>query len=326
MRNLEDKIFNIKSSRDFIDLSLQVFKFQYQENEVYRLWCDYLGKNSQNVKRLNDIPFLPIEFFKTHDVVAFKERAIHKFISSGTTKERKSTHWIKDLSLYERSFCENFEYFFGDSSNYCFLIVLPSYAQNPFSSLIYMMEFLVKNSHYKDSGFYNENYSKLIDVIKKNESKSIPTILFGVSYALLDLIEMQKFELKHTLVFETGGMKGRRKELIKQALHDSLCRGFAVDKIYSEYGMCELFSQAYSKGGGIFYTPAQMKILLRDVNDPLSLQDEPRGVINVIDLANLYSCSFIATEDLGEKHADGGFEIIGRLDNSALRGCNLMYL
>ncbi|MDR1848081.1 MAG: acyltransferase [Bacteroidales bacterium] len=328
MKSLEKRIFVPKTSQDFDALCMEIFKFQYTNNYIYRQFCDLLQRNPQNVKQKIDVPFLPIEFFKTHKVVSGRWKEVAFFQSSGTTSSQKSTHFIKDLSLYERSFVHNFNAFWGNFQQYCFLVALPLYSKNPHSSLIYMMNYLVSHTRNNGSRFFNEDLDALIEAIMANEKAKKKTILFGVTYALLDIIEKQPLNLQHTLVFETGGMKGQRAELTKEELHLRLCEGFNVRNICSEYGMCELFSQVYSAGNGIFHTTNGLfQVAVRDINDPLSVDFQAgKGAINVIDLANLYSCSFIATADLGQKINDQTFKLLGRLADSDVRGCNLLYL
>lgn len=326
MEELINRIFNIKNSNEFEALALEVFKFQFENNKVYGSWCRLMGKNPDNVFNINSIPFLPISFFKTHNVVSFPSSPVHFFKSSGTTGNETSKHFIYDLSIYERSFTSCFEQFFSKVEDYCFIALLPNYLQQGNSSLVYMIDNFIKKSKYKESNFYNGSLEDVILTIKECEKENRKTILFGVTYALLDLIEIEKLNLNNTIVFETGGMKGRRKELIREELHKTLCQGFGINAVASEYGMCELFSQAYSKGEGRFFCPNQMKILIRDTYDPLTyLSDNKTGGINVIDLANIYSCSFIETQDLGKIHSDNSFELLGRIDNTTIRGCNLMY-
>lgn len=326
MEEMRERIFDLQSDEEFDKLCLDVFRYQYRNNDVYSRWCDLLGKGINSVNSRKDIPFLPIGFFRTHKVVSFKEEPIAFFKSSGTSSATVSRHWIRTFDLYERSFLSNFEQFFGKTENYCFIALLPNYQQQGNSSLVYMMQGLISRSKYSESGFYPHKVEKIRDLLLHNESLNIPTILFGVSYALLDLAEAYNFKLQHTTVFETGGMKGRRKELPKQELHKILCQSLGVQSIASEYGMCELFSQAYSKAEGLFYCPNQMRVDIKEVNDPFSdCSIGKAGVINITDLANIDTCSFIATEDIGRKYKDGSFEISGRLDNAAIKGCNLMY-
>ena len=320
-------IFNIKSEADFETCALQVFNFQFNNNKIYRSFCDLLFKHPADVKTIRDIPFLPIHFFKTHAIVSNKATTQTIFTSSGTTGSRVSKHHVTDLSIYKESFTKGFQQFYGSIDDYVILALLPSYLEREGSSLIYMVNDLIKGSNHKESGFYLHNISELTQTIETLEAKGRKTLLIGVSFALLDLIETHQFKLNHTIVMETGGMKGRRKELIREELHDILKSGFSVDTIHSEYGMTELLSQGYSKGNGLFNCPPWMRILVRETEDPLSIQDFGKtGGINVIDLANVNSCSFIATQDLGRSYKDGSFEVIGRFDNSDIRGCNLMVL
>lgn len=320
-------IFNIQSEKDFESMVLKVFKFQFENNAVYRSFCDLLYKHPSDVTALEEIPFLPIQFFKSHRVLSSENKIERTFSSSGTTGSATSKHEVTDLSLYEKSFQKGFEHFYGNIEDYVILALLPSYMEREGSSLIYMVDSLIKQSKNKESGFYLNNLSELKDVLLKLESQGKQTLLIGVSFALLDLVETYQFKLKHTIVMETGGMKGRRKELIRNELHSILKQGFGVHEIHSEYGMTELLSQAYSNGHGVFECPKWMKIFTRDTEDALSLLcPEKTGGINVIDLANINSCSFIATQDLGRVFNNNSFEIIGRFDNSDIRGCNLMVL
>jgi len=321
---LENKIFTISSPEDFDAVALEVFQFQYKNVSVYRKFCDLLKINPAAINKVQDIPFLPIQFFKSHQVITEGTSYEKVFKSSGTTGKTTSSHFVSKLSIYRKSFVNTFVSFFGAIENLTFLALLPSYLAQGSSSLVYMADALIKQSNSEHSGFYLNNTSELIQKLEYLENTHQKTILLGVSYALLDLIETQQFQLKNTIVMETGGMKGRRKELIKEELHSILKKGFGVSEIYSEYGMTELLSQAYSKGNGIFTCPPWMKVLTRDTEDAQSYLTQKTGGINVIDLANLYSCSFIATQDLGKTHIDGRFEVLGRFDDSDIRGCNLM--
>ena len=326
MINTND-IFNINTKTEFEDITFQIFKHQFKNNRVYRSFCDLLYKNPSDINRIEDIPFLPIQFFKTHKIVSTTNSLEQIFTSSGTTGSVTSKHYVSDLGLYETSFTNGFKQFYGNISDYTVLALLPSYLERDGSSLVYMIEYLIKASKKPKSGFYLNNLSELKNSLIELDSKGEKVILIGVSYALLDLIEMHQVNLKNTIVMETGGMKGRRKELIRQELHDILKKGFGVDSIHSEYGMTELLSQAYSKGNGIFECPNWMRILTRDTEDALTVQPIGKtGGINVIDLANINSCSFIATQDLGKVYPNNSFEVIGRFDNSDIRGCNLMVL
>jgi len=320
-------IFNMQSEQAFSDLALEIFKFQFENNKVYRSFCDLLYVHPSDINTIQDIPFLPIQFFKTHPVISSKESIQTTFTSSGTTGSTTSNHFVTDLTIYEASFKKGFEVFYGDIKDYAVLALLPSYLEREGSSLIYMVNALVSDSKHPDSGFYLNNLSELKNTLNKLVSEGKKVLLIGVSFALLDLVETYQFHLKNSIIMETGGMKGRRKELIRDELHAQLKQGFGVENIHSEYGMTELLSQAYSKRNGIFECPPWMKILTRDTEDALSIQPFGKtGGINIIDLANINSCSFIATQDLGRVHNDGSFEVIGRFDHSDIRGCNLMVL
>ena len=320
-------IFNIKTPSEFEALALQIFRFQFENNIVYRSFCDLLFKHPSDVNYIEDIPFLPIQFFKTHHIVSSNNQVKKVFTSSGTTGSVTSKHKVTNLSIYESSFKKGFESFYGNIKDYVILALLPSYLERDGSSLIYMVDAMIKQSQHPESGFYLDNLSELKDTLTTLDEAGKKILLIGVSFALLDLIETYRFNLNNTIIMETGGMKGRRKELIREALHNQLKMGFGVNRIHSEYGMTELLSQAYSKGNGVFKCPNWMKILTRDPEDALTIQTKGKtGGINVIDLANINSCSFIATQDLGRVHNDNSFEIIGRFDTSDIRGCNLMVL
>lgn len=306
---------------------MKIFRYQFEHNEVYQKYCLLLQKDPSNVRHLTEIPFLPIEFFKSKEILSSIEPIQETFTSSGTTGSATSKHHVTDLSFYEYSFRNGFSKFYGNIEDYAVLALLPSYLERDGSSLIYMVNDLIEGSNHPDSGFYLNDYEALAKKLIELDSDGQNVLLIGVTYALLDLIELQKFELKNTIVMETGGMKGKRKEMIREELHQILSKDFGVPKIHSEYGMTELLSQAYSLGDGIFECPPWMDILIRDTEDPLTiLEDEKTGGINVIDLANFNSCSFIATQDLGKKYPDYSFEVLGRFDNSDIRGCNLMVL
>ncbi|MCL2245940.1 MAG: acyltransferase [Lentimicrobiaceae bacterium] len=324
--NLKD-IFHPYSELDFEEHALALFQYQYEKNEVYRSFCDLLKVNIRNIKTITQIPFLPISFFKTHQVKSGDFEPELLFCSSGTTGNETSQHLVKNALLYERAFLHAFEYFYGDSRNYCFLALLPNYLEQKHSSLIYMMNRLIFGSKYAESGFYMYDFEALFEKMNVLKNKGIKTILFGVSFALLDFSEKFTLNFSDLTVFETGGMKGRRPEIVKEELHQILCNAFGVKQIHSEYGMCELLSQAYSNGANQFATPPWMKLLLRDEKDPFHCSPTlSSGVINVIDFANLHSCAFIATDDLGKRTANGSIEILGRLDAAQVRGCNLMYV
>ncbi|MDY0088981.1 MAG: acyl transferase [Flavobacteriaceae bacterium] len=322
-----DSIFSISGRKDFEKITMKVFRFQYENNAVYREFCDLIKRNPTNVKTINNIPFLPIQFFKSHQVISSKDNAEQIFTSSGTTGSETSKHYVTDISLYEQSYRLGFSQFYGNIENYVVLALLPSYLERDGSSLIYMANDFIQSSNHPESGFYLHDYDTLSEKLIQLDKNGENILLIGVTYALLDLIEKQKFGLKNTIVMETGGMKGKRKEIIRTELHEILCDGFGVSQIHSEYGMTELLSQAYSAGEGVFECPPWMQILIRDPEDALAyLPDGKTGGINVIDLANLNSCSFIATQDLGKKNPNHSFEVLGRFDNSDIRGCNLMVI
>ena len=326
MINPQD-IFTITSQKQFEKIALKVFRFQHENNKVYREFCNLLNTDVQKVKSLEKIPFLPIQFFKSHSIVSNSNEIQETFTSSGTTGMITSQHLVTDVSLYEQSYRLAFSNFYGNIEDYVILALLPSYLERKGSSLIYMVKDMIELTNNENSGFYLHNYDELISRLIELDSSGQNIILIGVTYALLDLIEKQKFQLKNTIIMETGGMKGKRKEIIREELHDILCKGFGVNSIHSEYGMTELLSQAYSMGEGIFECPNWMQILIRDTEDALTYLDFGKtGGVNVIDLANINSCSFIATQDLGKKYSNNTFEILGRFDNSDIRGCNLMVI
>ena len=324
MHNFE-KIFDIKTHSEFKKQCLDIYNFQYENNMVYQNYCNMICEDPTDVNEINKIPFLPISFFKTKKILS-TDNFEKVFYSSGTTTNSRSKHFISSLKLYQKSFINNFKLNYSDITQYTILALLPNYYDNKDSSLIYMIEKLIKLTKSKESGFFLDDYynlsKKLIELDTKKERK---TILIGVPYALLDMIDFNQFQLNNTIIMETGGMKGKRKEMVRTELHEKLKRGFGVSKIHSEYGMTELLSQAYSKGDGIFKTPSWMKVIIRDINDAQNLDfNKKSGAINIIDLANYNSCSFIATDDMGKYINDDEFELIGRVDNSDIRGCNLL--
>lgn len=322
-----DAIFNIQTQADFESASLEIFRYQFENNVVYRSFCDLLYIHPSDVKRIEDIPFLPIQFFKSHDILSSSQPVEQLFTSSGTTGILTSKHHVTDIQVYQESFRRAFTHFYGNIKDYVVLALLPSYLEREGSSLIYMVEDMIKESQHPESGFYLHNLSELKEVLISLDAQGKKVVLIGVSFALLDLVELYQFELKNTIIMETGGMKGRRKELVREELHAILQKGFGVKTIHSEYGMTELLSQAYSKGHGVFEYPKWMRILTRDPEDALTILPKNKtGGINVIDLANINSCAFIATQDLGKLLPNNRFEIIGRFDNSDIRGCNLMVL
>lgn len=318
-------MFNIQNDSDFNDACLDAFKLQSQTIEVYNHFINALNINADAIKHYTEIPFLPIEFFKTHQLIEDKAFADIVFSSSGTTGNQTSKHYVQDVKIYENSYLKCFEYFYGAIDKICILALLPNYYEREGSSLIYMINDLIKKSKHLKSGYFLYNHDDLLNTLKQLKSQKQKTILIGVTYALLDFIENHQINFPELIVMETGGMKGKRKELVREELHLHLRNGFGIQNIHSEYGMTELLAQAYSKGDGIFFCPPWMKILIRDTNDPLTLLPANRtGGINVIDLANIHSCSFIATQDLGKIDADGSFEVLGRFDQSDIRGCNLL--
>ncbi|RTY86194.1 acyl transferase [Flavobacterium sp. RSP15] len=334
-------IFAISSQKQFEKTALKVFRFQYENNLVYQEFCNFLKTDPHKVKSLHQIPFLPIQFFKSHEVVSNTNPIQETFTSSGTTSpvapkggnlDKKvipitSKHLVTDVTLYEESYRKGFSQFYGNIEDYVILALLPSYLEREGSSLIYMVKDLIELSNHPMSGFYLHNHDELIAKLIALDLAGQNVILIGVTFALLDLIERHQFQLQHTIIMETGGMKGRRKEMIREELHEQLCQGFGVSAIHSEYGMTELLSQAYSLGNGVFECPSWIQILVRDTEDALTyIPDGKTGGINVIDLANINSCSFIATQDLGKKNPNNSFEVLGRFDNSDIRGCNLMVL
>lgn len=335
MKNILENIFNINSESEFIGFALDIFRYQATENDIYKTFLNALNINKDLINKLEQIPFLPIEFFKSHKIITksktetgYQQPAtINKqlFTSSGTNQ---SKHYVSDNNIYEKSCQKAFEHFYGNIEEYCILALLPSYLEREGSSLVYMTDDFIRKSKHADSGFYLNNYDELLKKLKQLEQHKQKTILLGVTYALLDFSEIIQGTISGNnwlTIMETGGMKGKRPEMVKEELHGILIQKFKVGTIHSEYGMTELLSQAYSKGNGIFYCPQWMKVMVRETNDPFSfLPPGKTGGINVIDLANINSCSFIATQDLGKLHSDNSFEVLGRFDNSDIRGCNLM--
>ncbi len=321
----KNRIFSVTSDKDFLNIALEVFLYQYNNIGVYREFCNLLKVAPGAVASLQDIPFLPIEFFKSHRIFPAEGEVQKTFTSSGTTGNNTSSHLVKDLSLYEESYLKAFRQFYGDVEEYVILALLPSYLEREGSSLIYMANDLIAKSQHPESGFYLDDLETLKQNLNRLDASGKKVLLLGVSFALLDLVENSSFNLVNTIVMETGGLKGRRKEMIREELHALLKKGFGINAVHSEYGMTELLSQAYSQGNGIFHCPPWMKILIRDPEDALSyLPAGKTGGINVIDLANINSCSFIATQDLGKEKGRNQIEILGRFDNSDIRGCNLM--
>ncbi|PRD56893.1 acyl transferase [Sphingobacterium gobiense] len=323
--SMQEHIFSINSEETFNEVCLKVYRYQKANCSVYGKYVDLLGKGKTNISHYTQIPFLPIDFFKTQRVLAEGYQAEIIFTSSGTTGVVTSKHHVANVSWYQRSFRSGFQRFYGKVKNMAVLALLPSYLERSGSSLIYMVDDLIVQSQHPLSGYFLYNHEDLFNTLYELKQRGTKTLLIGVTYALLDFCEQYQVDFPNLKIMETGGMKGRRKEMIREELHQTLTKGFGVQKIHSEYGMTELLSQGYSFGEGVFQTPPWMKVLLRDTDDPLSLINQGKtGAINVIDLANYYSCSFIATQDLGKQHMDGRFEILGRFDNSDIRGCNLL--
>ena len=329
---LEKNVF-AASAADFSSLAMELFRFQYDNNPVYRQYCDIVHRDPVAIGRIEDIPFLPISFFKTHKVTSTDFEPEVVFESSGTTGTVSSRHYVKELAVYKKSFTTCFERFYGSPASKCIIGLLPSYLERQHSSLVMMVDELVKESNNPQSGFYLYDLEKLHRTLMHNELLKIPTLLIGVTYALLDFAEQYPMHLRYTTVMETGGMKGRREEMTRRQVHELLQKQFALGLVHSEYGMTELLSQAYSKGDGIFHCPSWMKVLLRDEDDPFHVRSATAtinhpgtGAINVIDLANIYSCSFIATDDTGRLHNNESFEVLGRMDSSDIRGCSLLAL
>lgn len=321
------QIFDPNIKIRFEKLALEVFQHQALNCLVYSSYLNELGIEPKSIIHFRQIPFLPIQFFKSHQIISTADKIDKVFLSSGTTGNAQSKHYVSDLNVYKLSYTKGFEHFYGDIKDYTILALLPSYMEREGSSLIYMVDDLIKKSKSSDSGFYLNDLENLSNKLIKLNKRNKKVLLIGVSYALLDLVRKFEFDLKNTIIMETGGMKGKRKEMIREELHKRLSMGFGVDKIHSEYGMTELLSQAYSKGNGYFETPPWMRIVVRDPEDPLTLLPHTKtGGLNIVDLANINSCSFIATQDLGKINANGTFELMGRFDNSDIRGCNLMVI
>ncbi len=320
-----DRIISISNYQEFEALSLEIFRYQVQHCEVYGRFVGNLGIDQNLIKDHKCIPYLPIEFFKSQKIICGSPVADEIFSSSGTSGMTQSLHLVKDISVYIKSYRKAFQLFYGDISKYAILALLPSYQEREGSSLIYMVDDLIGLSNQSKSSYFLHDHDALKMTLAELKESKTPSLLIGVTYALLDFVESYSIEFPELIVMETGGMKGKRKEILRTELHETLCTGFGVQAIHSEYGMTELLSQAYSKGGGIFRCPPWMKISTRDTNDPMSLlAHEQIGGINIIDLANINSCSFLATQDLGRTFHDGSFEILGRFDNSDIRGCNLL--
>ncbi len=319
-------LFDIHSEGQFNSAALAVFRFQAKYNLIYKRYLEALRRDPDMIMDYHDIPFMPVSFFRDHDIYCAQCTPDIKFLSSGTTGMLRSHHSVADLKLYEESFTRGFSLFYGDPSQYAFIALLPSYADREGSSLVYMVKGLMRLSGNNLGGFFLDNTDALFDAITKARDNGLKVMLIGVTFALLDLAEKHPHDLNDVIIMETGGMKGRRKEIIREELHEILCQAFNIESVHSEYGMTELLSQAYSSGKGLFYTPPWMKILIRDSHDPLyhTTDVNCNGGISIIDLANVWSCSFLSTSDLGRLTESGAFEILGRFDNSDLRGCNLL--
>ncbi len=327
MRNeLINQIFTV-TPEQFDALALEVFRYQATHNEVYARYISYLNVDVNRISSIDQIPFIPISFFKTHRVISGEQEPQVVFSSSGTTGMVPSKHYVLDAQVYERSFLEGFRLFYGDVSSYVVLALLPSYLEREGSSLIHMVNRLIADSGRVESGFYLHNQESLVQRLQQLEAAGQPTLLIGVTFALLELAAKYSLRLKNTIIMETGGMKGRGKEPVRSEVHHALMKSFGLTEIHSEYGMAELLSQAYSKGNGVFQTPPWMRVLVRDPYDPFGyLPAERSGALNIIDLVNIHSCSFIQTDDLGLVHLDGTFEVQGRMDGSPIRGCSLLVL
>jgi len=313
------------SASSFSDLALDIFRFQAQYNQTYATYLSLLNIDSQQIKALSDIPFLPIQFFKNYSIKTGTWTEETTFTSSGTTGNSTSRHHCANLQAYRKNTELCFEKFYGSPSQYCTLALLPSYLERSGSSLIFMAGHFIQLSQYPQSGFFLHQTDQLLSILKANQKANIPTLLLGVSFALLDLAEHHQIDLSEVTIMETGGMKGRRKEMTRKELHDRLKTAFGCQHIHSEYGMTELLSQAYSTGEGIFQPAPTMQVFTREITDPLAPQLPGKtGGLNIIDLANFQTISFIATEDIGKVQPDGSFEVLGRMDNSDIRGCNLL--
>lgn len=326
MDELLSKVFDLHTSESFDMLALEVFKYQYRQNKVYGEYINYLGVDVYEIRELKQVPFLPIGFFKSHRVVSGDFQHEVQFTSSGTTGLHPASHYVKELSVYKSSFLQAFRHFYGDPEEYCFLALLPSYLDREGSSLVFMVDALIKSGKHPFSGFFLDEHNLLAERLLELNDKGTKTILIGVAFALLDFAKEYPMQLAdNMIIMETGGMKGRREEITREELHRELKSTFGLKTIHSEYGMTELLSQAYSKCDGKFLPPPWMKVMIRDIQDPFSFVPKGKsGAINIIDLANIHSCSFIETQDIGRLHPDGSFEVLGRTDHSDIRGCSLL--
>ena len=325
MDRLKEEIFRISNNADFERIALEVFRIQAENIPIYKEYTERLKINPAKIKSIDKVPFLPIQFFKTREVKPINSKVDEIFTSSGTTGDQTSKHFVADVHLYVKSFTSAFNQFYGNPADYCILALLPSYLERQGSSLIYMVKSLIKKSNHPESGFYLNEYDTLAKNLSRLDASGQKCLLIGVTFALVDFAEQFTLQLKNTVVMETGGMKGRRKEMVREEVHQLLKKAFGLGFIHSEYGMTELLSQAYSAGDGIFKSPNWMKVIIRDPYDPFTtLPSKRAGAINIIDLANIHSCSFIQTEDLGKTYDDGSFEVLGRMNEAQLRGCNLL--
>ncbi len=310
---------------NFNELALEIFRWQAAWNPLYRQFLELLQVQPDEIDSIGEIPFLPISFFKNKTIKTGLWKAETVFESSGTSGQITSRHEVRSTAWYEENTVRGFGHFYGHPSGYCFLALLPSYLERGGSSLVLMADHFIQTSSFAESGFFLNDHAMLARLLNELKAKTIPTVLIGVSFGLLDFVEQYQIDFPDLIVMETGGMKGRRKEITRMELHELIRKGFNINHVHSEYGMTELFSQAYSKKDGLFRTSPTMKILIRDVTDPFCILPERRhGAINIIDLANLDTCAFVATDDLGRQYADNSFEILGRIDASDIRGCNLM--
>lgn len=322
-RELEKMIFD--TSFHFEEKAIQVFQYQFEHVDIYRDFCRHLGKFPSNVSQISDIPFLPVEMFKFHRIIADNLEPEKIFRSSGTTSQTQSRHFIASLKLYEESILNGFQTHYGTVKDYCILALLPSYLERDDASLVYMVNYLMNESSHPENDFYLNNLSALTEKLTLLIRQKQKVILIGVSFALLDLAEQFPMDLSNVIVIETGGMKGRREEMTRNQLHKILKEAFQIDWVHSEYGMTEMLSQAYFTKEENFQPATTLKLMAREINDPFSyVENGETGALDVIDLANLYSCSFIATQDVGKVHSTGKFQVLGRMDYSDLRGCNLM--
>jgi phenylacetate-coenzyme A ligase PaaK-like adenylate-forming protein len=324
--DLTDRIFNDLAPEAFRSIALDVFQYQYGQNKVYRNYVSHLGVNVDEITELSHIPFMPIGFFKSHEVVSGDFQPEIRFTSSGTTGMHPASHYVKSLALYDSCFFRTFRQFYGNPEDYCILALLPSYLEREGSSLVYMADQLIRRGQHPLSGFFLDEHQLLAERLSELNEKVTKTLLIGVAFALLDFAIDHPMDLGNNItIMETGGMKGRKEEITREELHEELKKAFGLSQIHSEYGMTELLSQAYSKGNGLFFPPPWMKVMIRDIQDPFSYLTAGRsGGINIIDLANIHSCSFIETQDIGRLHPDGGFDVLGRSDHSDIRGCSLL--